>query len=74
MVMKNRRSSLFWGVTLLLVGGFFLARNAGLIPDFADNVWTLILGAAALVFFFGYLLSGWHWRRRYRLKRSRSRQ
>ncbi len=59
MVMKNRRSSLFWGVTLLLVGGFFLARNAGLIPDFADNVWTLILGAAALVFFFGYLLSGW---------------
>lgn len=57
--MKNRRSSLFWGVTLLLVGGFFLARNFGLIPDFTGNVWTLIFGLAALVFFVGYLLSGW---------------
>lgn len=57
--MKNRRSNLFWGVTLLIVGGFFLARNAGLLPEFTGSVWALIFAGAALLLLVGYLLTGW---------------
>lgn len=58
--MKEKRSSLFWGLFLLILGGFFLAFNMEVIPELSLNVWAILLSIMALGFLTGYLVSGVH--------------
>jgi hypothetical protein len=51
-------------VVLILLGSLFLVQNLGLIPEFSEGVWAIILGAACLFFIAIYLMSGienWGW-------------
>lgn len=55
--MKEKRSSLFWGLFLLILGGFFLAFNMEVIPELSLNVWAILFGLVGLGFLVGYLVS-----------------
>ena len=62
--MSAKRSNLLWGVMLVLLGGLLLVQNLGLIPDFSEGVWAIILGTACLFFIAIYFLNGienWGW-------------
>ncbi len=56
--MKRTMGNVFWGLILILAGGFFLAVNLGALPDFSENGWSLIFAAASVLFFIGYFFSG----------------
>jgi hypothetical protein len=49
---------IFWGIALLLLGGFFLAVNLGMIPGLGANTWAFVFAGASLLFFAGYFSSG----------------
>lgn len=56
--MKNSSDNIFWGLVLVVVGGFFLARNLGYVDfHFAmKTYWPVILiliGASVLLKSFG---------------------
>jgi hypothetical protein len=62
--MSNKKNNLVWGVVLVLLGGLLLIQNLGLIPEFSEAVWAIILGVACLSFIAVYLFSGienWGW-------------
>jgi hypothetical protein len=62
--MSDKKNNLVWGVVLVLLGGLLLVQNMGIIPDFSEGVWAIILGVACLLFIAVYLLNGienWGW-------------
>lgn len=62
--MSDKRNNLVWGVVLVLLGGLLLIQNLGIIPEFSEGVWAIILGAACIFFIAIYLLNGtenWGW-------------
>jgi hypothetical protein len=56
--MKRSRPNLFWGALLILIGGFFLAMNMGLISELSEVLWGIAFAVAGLLFFAGYLSRG----------------
>jgi hypothetical protein len=62
--MNVNRSSLFWGVLLILGGVAALAEQFGYMDRFPDSVWLWVFAALSLVGFAGYFTSGlkdWGW-------------
>ena len=57
--MTERRSSLFWGLVLLLAGAFFLLVTTDVIPTLTAQTWAILFTVAAVVLLIGYLLTGW---------------
>lgn len=57
--MSDKRSSLFWGLVLLLAGAFFLLVTTDVIPELTAQTWAIICTIAAIFFLIGYLLTGW---------------
>ena len=50
-IRRNHSSALFWGVVLISLGTFFLARNYNLIPYFySDEYWPIFLLAMGFGF------------------------
>jgi hypothetical protein len=49
--MKSNAGRLFWGIVLVLTGGYFLARDLGVAPDLSDNGWAIFLAVFSLAFF-----------------------
>jgi len=64
--MNNKWLSIFWGVILIGAGVFFMLNNVGIV-DFrywSNATWSLVFGAAAVLFLITYLLQGilnWGW-------------
>jgi len=58
--MKAKSVNLFWGLILILGGGLFLADNLGYLnlDSLTPYVWSVIFGAASLLFLALYLVSG----------------
>ena len=48
--MDKKRPNLFWGVALILIGGFFLAMNVGLIPQLTENTMNKMSLVAGILF------------------------
>lgn len=62
--MKHKQLNMVWGLVLVLLGGFFLAEQVGLIDDLSADVWALLFAAASLLFFASYFINGttqWGW-------------
>lgn len=62
--MKRKWVDYVWGGLLILLGGFFLAYNLEIIPEPSVMLWTGLFGAASLIFFVIYAMSGvrnWGW-------------
>jgi hypothetical protein len=62
--MKAKWTNIFWGLILIVAGGFFLAQNLGYLGELQDQVWTVIFSAASLLFFVTYFANGyrnWGW-------------
>lgn len=53
---KHRQTNLFWGIMLILIGGFFLVTNTGRVPDLAESTWAIIFTGLSLLFFVGYFI------------------
>jgi hypothetical protein len=49
--MKSNAGRLFWGIVLVLTGGYFLARDFGVAPDLSENGWAISLAVFSLAFF-----------------------
>jgi hypothetical protein len=56
--MRKVYGNLFWGVVLILIGGFFLAVNLDLFPTLSESIWTLIFALLSVLFFVGYFVGG----------------
>jgi len=62
--MKANVSSFFWGLVLIITGGFVLANQMGYLADFSTTTWMLIFAASSALFFVAYFLNGlqaWGW-------------
>lgn len=62
--MKVNRSSLFWGILLIIGGGLALAQQLGYLDQLPDSVWVWIFGLISLIGLVAYLVSGfkeWGW-------------
>lgn len=62
--MKVNRSSLFWGILLIVFGGLALAQQMGYLDQLPDSAWVWIFGLISLVGLVAYLVSGfkeWGW-------------
>lgn len=62
--MKTNFSSVLWGIVLMLVGGFVLAKEMGYLAGFSTTTWMLIFAGASLLFFITYFVNGfraWTW-------------
>jgi len=57
--MKVNRSSLFWGILLIVGGGLALAQQMGYLDQLPENIWMWIFGFVSLMSFLSYALSGW---------------
>ncbi len=58
---KNDRA-VFWGVVLLILGGFFLLRNFDVIPYFyAEDFWPVFLLAPGIAFILKYASNPKEW-------------
>ncbi len=50
-IRRRNSNALFWGIAILVVGGFFLLRNFDIIPYFyVDEYWPIFLVALGLGF------------------------
>lgn len=59
---RNHSGSLFWGVVLLSVGGFFFLRNFAIIPYFyADEYWPIFLLSLGMGFIALFVLNPRDW-------------
>lgn len=62
--MKVNRSSLFWGILLIVFGGLALAQQMGYLDQMPDSVWVWVFGLISLIGLIAYLVSGfkdWGW-------------
>ncbi len=62
--MKGKWVDIFWGIVLILLGGLFLTRNLGYIPDLSPILWSLVFAGTSVVFFVSYIAKGkeqWGW-------------
>lgn len=62
--MQMNKSSLFWGILLILGGIAALAQQLGYLDQLPDNAWAWVFGALSLVGFVGYFTSSmkdWAW-------------
>ena len=57
--MTDKRSSLFWGLVLLLAGAFLLLVTTDVLPELTVQTWAIISTVAAVVLLTGYVLTGW---------------
>jgi len=57
--MSDKRTSLFWGLVLLLAGAFFLLVTTDVLPALTAQTWAILFTVAAVVLLIGYLLTGW---------------
>ena len=57
--MERRRSSLFWGLVLVLGGAVLLLVNTDVFPEQTAQTWAILCTAAAVLLLIGYLLTGW---------------
>lgn len=57
--MDSKRSSLFWGLALLVAGLFLLLATTEVLPELTVQSWAVICTVAAVVLLIGYLLTGW---------------
>jgi len=63
-LMNVNKSSLFWGLLLILGGGVALAQQFGYLDQFSDSAWTWVFAVISAVAFVSYLVSGfkeWGW-------------
>jgi hypothetical protein len=63
-VSNQKQMSIVWGLVLILLGGFFLAEQTGLVNDLAAWVWVSVFALASLLFFITYWINGvtqWGW-------------
>jgi hypothetical protein len=61
---KNRTTSLFWGVALIAAGGLALAQTLGYIDDLTPAIWITVFAGLSLVSLVTYFTSGarqWPW-------------
>ncbi len=62
--MKGKWVDIVWGLALVLIGGLFLTRNMGIIPDLSPILWSFLFAAASIGFFVSYAVKGkeeWWW-------------
>ena len=62
--MNLNKSSLFWGILLIIGGGVALAQQLGYMDQLPDSAWMWVFGFVSLVAFVSYLTSGlkqWGW-------------
>jgi len=62
--MKVNRSSLFWGILLIVGGGAALAQQFGYMDQLPDSAWMWVFALVSLVAFVSYATSGlkeWGW-------------
>ncbi len=62
--MKPNFSSLFWGIALIIAGGFALASEMGYLNGLSSFTWGFIFAAASALFFVAYFVNGiraWGW-------------
>ncbi|MEZ4641470.1 MAG: hypothetical protein R3E31_01795 [Chloroflexota bacterium] len=62
--MKGKRVDIFWGLMLVFMGGLFLTRNLGIVPDLSPILWSFLFMAASIGFFASYFIKGkeqWWW-------------
>ncbi len=62
--MKGKGIEIFWGIVLILLGGFFLTRNLGYLPDLSPIIWSLLFVGVSIVSFASYFAKGreqWGW-------------
>ena len=58
------RSSLFWGILLILGGILALAEQMGYLDQFPDSIWMWAFGAISVIAFISYIVTGlkeWGW-------------
>lgn len=62
--MKVNKSSLFWGLLLIIFGGVALAQQFGYMDQLPDSAWMWVFALISLVGFVSYFTSGfkeWGW-------------
>lgn len=57
--MSDRRSSIFWGLVLVLAGAVLLLITTDVLPEQTGQTWAILSTIAAVVLVAGYLLTGW---------------
>lgn len=58
--MKVNKSSLFWGLLLIIGGGAALARQFGYMDQLPDSAWMWVFAGISLVALVSYITSGWN--------------
>ncbi|MBI3159393.1 MAG: hypothetical protein HYZ26_07330 [Chloroflexi bacterium] len=56
--MKTSRNIIL-GLVLLVVGGYLLLQNFGIVPELRGSAWTYVFAAASLLFLLIYVSAGW---------------
>jgi hypothetical protein len=56
--MNKNRIRYFWGLSLILIGLFFIAVNLEIIPELSANAWAIGFAVLGLIFLTGYFVSG----------------
>ncbi len=57
--MKVNKSSLFWGLLLIVGGGIALAQQFGYMDQLPESVWMWVFASISLVALVSYITSGW---------------
>ena len=55
---KNKLSSLFWGMILIIAGGIALAQTQGVLTDIKPVVWTVAFAGISVIALVFYFVSG----------------
>jgi len=56
--MNSNAGRIFWGVVLILIGGYFLAEIFGVAPELSDVGWVVIMAILSIGFFTLYFAGG----------------
>jgi hypothetical protein len=57
--MNVNKSSVFWGILLILGGGLALAQQFGYLEEFSESIWMWVFALISAGAFLSYALSGW---------------